>query len=151
MSEMIVQVDTREKENSEILDYFNFVGQKWFSSKVASGDYLNFKKPKVVIDTKKNLLELANNLTKSHNRFLKEVLLAKNALKCDFVVLIREPLKNIEEVKQWSNKHCRLKGETMYKIMKTMSERYNVYWRFCKRENSGAKVLEILKWFDENR
>lgn len=150
MSEMIVQVDTREKENDEIISYFTFVGQPWFSSKVPSGDYINFKAPKVVIDVKKNLEEVANNVTTGHNRFVREILTAKNDMRCQFVVLIREPYNSIEDIKKWKGKHTNLKGETLYKIMCSMKRKYNIYWRFCSREQSGAKVLAILQWFDEN-
>ena len=147
----ILQVDTREKGNSEVIEYFNFVRQPYFVSKVYAGDYINFRNPKVTIDLKKDLLELAQNLGNEHSRFLREVLRAKNEMRCDLVVLVREPLQSLEEVKSWSNPHSQLKGETLYKIMRTMTERYGVLWRFCTREQAGQKILSILEWYDKNR
>ena len=104
-----------------------------------------------MIDLKKDLLEVANNLGKDHARFLREVLRAKNEMRCDLVVLIREPLQSLEEVKEWSNTRSQVKGETLYKIMRTMTERYGVLWRFCDRQNAGQKILSILEWYDKNR
>ena len=72
-------------------------------------------------------------------------------MQCDLVVLIREPYKSLEDVKNWSSKRTQLKGEQLYKIMKTMADKYGILWRFCSRENAGAKIIQILNWYDKNR
>lgn len=146
-----VQIDSRERENSEVIEYFDFIGQPYFVSKVYAGDYINFNHPKVAIDLKKDLCEVAGNLGKDHARFLREVLRVKKEMKCDLVVLIREPLQSLEQVKEWSNPRSQVKGETLYKIMRTMTERYGVLWRFCTRDGAGAKILSILEWYDKNK
>lgn len=151
MCKLIIQSDSREQKNSEVLEYFDLIQQPYFVSKVYAGDYINFSRPKVAIDLKKDLLELANNLGKDHARFFREVLRVKNEMRCDLVVLVREPLQSLEEVKAWSNPRSQVKGETLYKIMRTMTERYGVLWRFCSRENAGQKILSILEWYDKNR
>ena len=151
MGKFIIQSDSREQKNGEVLEYFDLIQQPYFVSKVYAGDYINFSRPKVAIDLKKDLLELANNLGKDHARFLREVLRVKNEMRCDLVVLIREPLQSLEQVKEWSNPRSQVKGETLYKIMRTMTERYGVLWRFCSRENAGQKILSILEWYDKNR
>lgn len=151
MGKVIIQVDSREKENSEVIEYFNKIRQKYFVSKVAGGDYINFKSPKVAIDLKKDLLELTNNLTREHDRFKREILLVRNNMECDFVVLIREPLNSLEDVKSWNNPKTKVKGEQLYKIMKTMQERYGVLWRFCSREKSGEKIMQIINWYNTYR
>ena len=151
MGKFIIQSDSREQKNGEVLEYFDLIQQPYFVSKVYAGDYINFSRPKVAIDLKKDLLELANNLGKDHARFLREVLRVKNEMRCDLVVLVREPLQSLEEVKGWSNPRSQVKGETLYKIMRTMTERYGVLWRFCDRQNAGQKILSILEWYDKNR
>lgn len=151
MGKFIIQSDSREQKNGEVLEYFDLIQQPYFVSKVYAGDYINFSRPKVAIDLKKDLLELANNLGKDHARFLREVLRVKNEMRCDLVVLVREPLQSLEEVKEWSNPRSQVKGETLYKVMRTMTERYGVLWRFCSRENAGQKILSILEWYDKNR
>lgn len=151
MGKIICQVDSREQQNKEVIDHFDFIGKPYFVSKLYAGDYTNFLRPKCVVDLKKDLLEVANNLGKDHARFLREVLRAKNEMRCDLVVLVREPLQSLEEVKAWSNPRSQVKGETLYKIMRTMTERYGVLWRFCTRETAGTKILSILEWYEENR
>lgn len=151
MCKFIIQSDSREQKNSEVLEYFDLIQQPYFVSKVYAGDYINFSRPKVAIDLKKDLLEVAQNLGKDHARFLREVLRVKNEMRCDFVVLVREPLQSLEKVNEWSNPYSKVNGETLYKIMRTMTERYGVLWRFCSRETAGQKILSILEWYDKNR
>lgn len=151
MGKFVIQSDSREQKNSEVLEYFDLIQQPYFVSKVYAGDYINFSRPKVAIDLKASLLETAQNLGKDHDRFLREVLRVKNEMRCDLVVLVREPLQSLEEVKDWSNPRSQVKGETLYKIMRTMTERYGVLWRFCSRETAGQKILSILEWYDKNR
>ena len=143
---MIIQVDSREKQNKEVIEYFDRVGQKYFVSKLAGADYIDFKNPSVAIDLKANLLELANNLTRKHAQFKNELVRVQEDMECEFVVLIREDIQ-FEDVKNWKNKNTQLSGEQLYKIMKTMEERYNIHWIFCNRQNAGEKILKILKIF----
>lgn len=141
---MIVQVDSREKKNNEVIEYFDKIGQKYFVSKVVAGDYIDIQNPKIVIDLKAGLLELANNLTRKHEQFREEIRKAHEYLECEFAVLIREDI-SFEDVKNWKNRNTKMKGEQLYKIMKTMEDRYNVHWFFCNRANAGEKIIEILK------
>ena len=151
MNNLIIQVDSREQKNDEVIEYFDRVGQRYFVSKVPAGDYINFRTPKVTIDLKASLVELANNLTRKHEQFRNEIILARRDMECDLVVLIREPLESFEAVKQWQSNRTKLKGEQLYKIMKTISEKYGVIWRFCTRENAGEKIIQIIEWYDKNK
>ena len=148
----VIQIDTREKENGEVINYFDKIYQKYFVSKLYSGDYLDINSGNVVIDLKADLVELANNLTKQHDRFKREIKRAKSEMDCRFVVLIREDLKSLEDVKEWQSPKrkngkplTQVKGETLYAIMKTMQIRYGVEWHFCNRDDAGKKILEILQ------
>lgn len=142
---MIIQVDTREKQNKEVIRAFNNLRIKWFASKLYAGDYYDFQEPRFVIDLKKDLLEVANNLTSDHIRFKNEIDRALNEMGCPMVVLIREPLDSIEQVKGWSNDKTKVTGETLYKIMMTMSKRYGIKWLFCDREIAGYVIISLLK------
>ena len=75
---------------------------------------------KNTIDLKASLVELANNLTRKHQQFRNEIDLAQKEMGCDFVVLVREPLANLEAVRRWSSNRTKVTGEQLYKIMKTM-------------------------------
>lgn len=145
---MIIQIDSREKKNNEVIEYFDKIGQKYFVSKIAGADYIDFKNPQVAIDLKANLLELANNLTRKHAQFKNEIKMVQESMECEFCVLIREPIE-FEDIKNWSNKNTQLKGEQLYKIMKTMEERYKIHWFFCSRYNAGEKIIKILKKFSK--
>lgn len=149
--DIIIQCDSREQKNEEVIEYFDKVGQKYFISKVPGGDYINFTSPKVTIDLKGSFVELSNNLTREHERFKREIKLVREDMKCDFVVLIREPIKSMEEVKSWSSKRTQLTGDKLYKIMKTMEQRYGVLWRFCSREDAGKKIIDIIEWYDKHK
>ena len=148
---MIIQVDTREKKNDEVIKYFEEVGQPYFVSKIYAGDYIDIKNCSVVIDLKADLVELANNLTHEHERFKAEIMRAQKEMKCKFVVLIRENLKDLEDVKFWKSPKrkngralTKIKGCVLYAIMKTMSAKYGVIWKFCERKTAGRELIKIL-------
>ena len=49
MQEIII-VDTREKGNKKILEYFDSVNQNYIISKLDAGDYMLFKNYNTIID-----------------------------------------------------------------------------------------------------
>lgn len=90
ISSMVVLVDSREKVNNHILDYFDKKDIKYKSKALEYGDY-SFMIPaneklsiprdmyfnnKIVIERKASLEEISNNLTKERDRFEKELTLA---------------------------------------------------------------------------
>lgn len=143
----IIIVDTREKGHKKILEYFDEVGQDYIISKLDAGDYMYFKEPKVIIDRKDNLLELVNNLCNhsEHERVRREILLAKE-MGCEmFIFLIAESnIKTAEDIKKWSSPHSMVSGETIYKIMNTMSQKYGVKFVFVPRKEMGSKIIKYL-------
>ena len=32
----------------------------------------------------------------------------------------------------------------LQETMETMAEKYNIIWKFCKKEEAGAKIIELL-------
>ena len=146
MNNLII-VDTREKGNKKILEYFDKVGQDYIISKLDSGDYMLFKDYTTIIDKKDGLLELSHNLCNSleHARIKREIERAKN-LGCEnFIFLIQDSkIKTTEDIKNWSSPHTRVKGETLLKIMCTMRERYGVRFIIVPRAKMGEKIIEIL-------
>ena len=54
----LIIVDTREKGNKKILEYFDKIGQDYIISKLDSGDYIKYKDYSTIIDKKDGLLEL---------------------------------------------------------------------------------------------
>ena len=143
----LIVVDTREKGHKKILEYFEKVKQDYIISKLDAGDYMLFKDFKTIIDKKDGLLELSHNLCNSleHVRIKREIERAKN-LGCEnFIFLIQDDkIKNVEDIKNWSSPHTRVKGSTLLKIMCTMRERYGVRFIICSKKDMGKKILELL-------
>lgn len=48
----VVQIDTREKANQHITDWFASRGIKFITSKLYAGDYMNWDNPRLVIERK---------------------------------------------------------------------------------------------------
>ena len=146
MNNLII-VDTREKGHKSILNYFEQHNIDYITSKLDYGDYMLYKNNSVVIDRKNNLLELAGNLchTTSHQRILREIQRAKDDNVGEFIFLISEnKIKTIEDIKNWSSPHTKVKGETLLKIMATMSKKYGVKFIIVPKKEMGAKIIEIL-------
>lgn len=148
----MIVVDTREHPQAirKILTYFESHGVTVIRSKLYVGDYQRIDHGLLVVDRKQNLTEIASNLTQGHKRFRDELERAKQA-KIELVVLCEHggQIKTLEDVAEWKNPRLRespnaITGERMYKVMKTMSERYGVQWRFCDKRQTGKVIMEIL-------
>lgn len=87
---VVILIDTREKINSHLTEYFDKQNIKYKTKALDYGDYsfmipkddalsilrdLYFDK-KIVVERKANLEEISNNLTKERDRFEKELTLA---------------------------------------------------------------------------
>lgn len=146
---LIIQVDSREQKYDHVTNHFDEVGVKWVKSKCVVGDYVNLENPMVVIDRKKDLQEVAGNLTQQHERFKWELELAKE-LGYKLIILVEEPgMKTLTDVCKWYNWRRKrnpkaITGKTLYKIMLTVSEKYGVTWEFCTKETCGKRILELL-------
>ncbi len=146
MNNLII-VDTREKGHKAILKHFEKVGQDYIVSKLDYGDYMYYKNNNVVIDRKDSLLELAGNLchTSEHERVKREIQRSKEDGCKEFIFLISESkIKTVEDIKNWSSPHTKVKGSTLLKIMVTMSKKYGVKFIICKRKDMGKKIIELL-------
>lgn len=144
----LIIVDTREKGNKKILEYFDKVGQDYIISKLDAGDYMIHKDYSTIIDKKDGLLELAGNLcnTPEHERIKREIARAKE-LGCEnFIFLIQDnKIKTVEDIKNWHSKYMpRVKGETLLKIMITMKNKYGVRFMVCEKKKMGEKIIELL-------
>lgn len=146
MNDLIV-IDTREKKNKKILQYFDKNSINYIISKLDYGDYMIYKDNTVVIDRKNNLLELAHNLcnTSEHQRINREIERAKQDGCKKFIFLISESkIKSIEDILSWSSPHTKVRGETLLKIMATMKKKYDVNFIICSRKNIAQKIVELL-------
>ncbi len=165
---MIIQCDTREhaKEWERIRGQFDRLGIDYIRSKLWVGDYMNIDNPRLVIDRKKDLQELVGNVTSQHERFTKELKRAMD--KGIKIVILCEhgaDIQSLTDVYFWDNprlhimdwsvkdgKPCKVpkypkatKGESLYKSLKTIDEKYNVTFRFCEKHETGYNIMKILE------
>jgi uncharacterized FlaG/YvyC family protein len=153
VANMVIQIDTREKERAikkivKTFDDFLENGIKYFSFALPFGDYANFHNKKVIIDRKQNLGELAGNICgPDHARFSKELSEAKEYGVHMIILIEDDRIDTFEDVKKWKSPHTKVKGETLYKAMKTMEseiDKYDVEFRFCKKCETGEQIIKIL-------
>lgn len=166
---MQVQVDTREhrKEWERIQKQFDEIEDvQYFRSKLYVGDYQSLDNPRLVIDRKKDLMELCGNVTQQHERFKAELIRAMQAgIRVVILVEHGAGINCLEDVYFWENprKHRviwraingqRVKtvisegavdGKQLYKSLCTIRDRYNVRFEFCSKQETGREIIRILR------
>lgn len=155
MNDILILADTRQQKDAHITNYFDKNNIQWIRTGLPSADYMAvrynngfIKDYSVLIDTKKNVEEIAGNLcrTTDHERVKREIERARELGCKQFIFLICDnKIKSIDDLKNWSSKRTRVSGITLLKIMRTMSERYNVRFIFTSKQNAGAKILSLLQ------
>ena len=160
---MIIQIDSREKAKAiqKIIEEFDRQGIKHPVSKLMVGDYMNYDNPRVIVDRKQNLTEVCSNVCQDHDRFRRELVLAKeNGIQLIILCEHGKDIKSLEDVIFWKNPRSEkrkkidgkwqtvntnaMKGDVLYKILTTLEEKYGVRFEFCEKEETGKKIVEIL-------
>ena len=139
---MIIHIDTREKPSAigKILKQFDDAGVKYSRTKLYVGDYVSLENNFYVIDRKHQ-----------HQRFKAELLRAKDeGIKVCVLVEHGGNITCLEDVKNWVNPRLKTspkatKGETLYKILNTLTWTCDVDFEFCKKGETGNKIIELLK------
>lgn len=150
---MIIQIDSREKERAikSIVAEFDRRGIMHPISKLIVGDYMNYDNPRVIVDRKQNLNEIAQNVCQDHDRFRRELLKAKE-MGIHLIVLIEhgDGIECLEDVIFWQNPRKKvspkaISGEHLYNILTTLSSKYGVEFQFCTKAQTGKKIIELLE------
>lgn len=148
----MIIIDSRERQFSHITDYFDVHGIPHKIEKLDTGDYCNTDNPSVLVDRKADLEEVNNNLSKGkskHSRFVRE---CKRAFdnKQRLVVLIEGTnYKSVEEIKTWTSKYSVHTGRWLANEMFKLTMAFGVEWRFCRKNETPKKILEITQWEKE--
>lgn len=161
MAAVSIIEDTRQQagKHSRKHDDFGRMGIQLVRSKLPWGDYA--PAPKVSVDTKKDLYELAADVTQQHARFRAECEGARDG-GCRLVILVenthgiqtlqdlaawREPDRHLQmRVRRSGNRYSRrIEGERIAKACATMECRYGVRFEFCHPNESAGKIMEILE------
>lgn len=148
---MTIQIDTREHkwERARVERQLAKEGVKTITSKLYVGDYQSLDRPRLVIDRKKSLLELCSNVTQGHERFRRELLRAEDA-GIKLVILCEEDgIESLEDVYFWDNPRLvesprATTGAQLYRSLCTIRDRYGVQVEFCRKSETGKKIVEIL-------
>ena len=160
---MIIQIDSREKAKAiqKIIAEFDRQGIKHPVSKLMVGDYMNYDNPRVIVDKKQNLTEVCSNVCQDHDRFRRELVLAKeNGIHLIILCEHGKDIKSLEDVIFWKNPRSEkrkkidgkwqtvqtnaMKGDVLYKILTTLKDKYGVQFEFCDKDETGQKIVEIL-------
>lgn len=154
MSDFIVLADTRQQKDSYITNYFDENNIQWIRTTLPSADYMALrynnsfiKDYSILIDTKKDIEEIVGNLcrTTEHERIKREIEKARKLGCKQFIFLICDnKIKTIDDLKKWSSKRTKVTGLTLLKIMKTMSERYEVRFIFTSKQKAGEMIIKLL-------
>ncbi len=123
---------------------------------------MNYDNPRVIVDRKQDLGELCGNVCQQHERFREELIRAQEAeikliilcehskdMQClEDVIWWKNPrrYKKVKEDGKWLTKETKaLTGEKLYKILRTMEEKYGCEFLFCEKRETGTRIIEILK------
>lgn len=115
----------------------------------------------MIVDRKQNLSELCSNVCQDHERFRNEIIRANdNGIKLVFLIEHGKGIECLEDVIFWKNprRHKRklisgkwqtietkaTTGETLYNILSTIQRKYGVEFLFCRKEDTGKRIVEIL-------
>ena len=154
---MIIITDTREKKNDWLLADFQRMKVDIIKTKLDTGDYanadhLNSSDPKIIVDRKSSLTEMATDLGQQFERFKKEWLRARENNILLVVLIEHEEYECLEDILDWENPILALhpnamKGSTLYKKMRTISDYYGdcIRFEFCKRKDFAKRIVELLE------
>jgi ERCC4-type nuclease len=149
---MTIQVDSREHAHAitKILATFDKRGVQHFVSKLTVGDYSSLDKARFAIDRKQSLNELAKNVQQEHDRFIAEITRANNyGIRLVFLCEHGKGIKTLNDVLDWENPRIKVSplavtGVRLFKILSTISVKYNTEFLFCDKRHTGDRIIELL-------
>lgn len=143
----MILIDTREKRIEHIERYFSQHGIEYRLQKLDTGDYMNTDNPDVIIDRKRNLDECAHNLNSADSsRFWRELRRAHDQqIKLIFLVEHGPQVKCFDDVSKWSSRYSiRITGRIVANEMFKTHVAYGVDWKFCRKQDTAKRILELL-------
>ena len=145
--------DTREKKNQHVLNYFDQHCVEYVIQKLDYGDYQDEEQTGICIDRKQNIAELAKNCTADHERFRRELERAQKA-NTTLVVLVEQNrykdrdkwihVESIEDLMLWESPHTTIRGEKVYRVLRSWMAKYPLRVEFCDKRSTGRRIYEII-------
>lgn len=151
---MIIVEDTRQQAGQHEIKHaaWQAHGDDIVRCALPAGDYA--LPPKVAIDTKANMAEIAENIggaKREHERFRRELIRAKDMGTHLYILIENEDgIRTIEDVRSWRNPRLdysdrAITGERLARAMRTMQERYGCTFLFCEPQRAAAYIFKILE------
>lgn len=141
----MIIVDSREKKNEHIINYFDRHHIEYTVRKLDVGDYMDDANPEQAVERKASLAELAHNmLTGDRKRFYNEIRRARSdGIK--LIILCEEAsVKAFADVRKWVPKYGKATGKALSDAIFRLEVGYGVPTFFCGKRSSGKRILEIL-------
>ena len=152
--------------------------RKWFEAHgvsierraLATGDYERADGlSNVLVDTKRSIDEVAQDVGRDHARFVRELDRARDA-GCRLVILIETstPYRTVDDVAKWYPQPCRrcqfrghwceprssgrcgrykrkpMQGPTLLSIMRSLEEVHGCRFELCHPAHAAARICELL-------
>ena len=143
----MIIIDSREKKIEHIERYFDAHDVEYRIEKLDTGDYMDEDHPEIIIDRKRNLDEVANNLMSADSsRFWRELRRSHDEhIKLIFLVEHGGRINSFEDVLTWNSKYSlKITGRRVANEMFKAHVAYGVDWMFCQKKSTGKRILEIL-------
>ena len=153
---MAIIEDVNNKKGQHVVknEYWAGSGTKVVRCHLPFGDYCIV--PPVIVDTKRNIDELAQNIGSDHVRFKNACILARDC-GSRLVILTENDLgiRTLGDLESWANPRAwenrkkglrePIDGKRLAAACRTMNERYGVEFAFCAPDEAGREVLDILE------
>ena len=167
-----IQIDTRQQANKHVHvdSWFDAHGVEYFYKKLDFGDYAAIGNgSNIVCDTKKDVQELAGNVGRDHDRFVRELDRARDA-GCRLFILVEEheAYNDRERLHRWVCRTCRMcaefrakrcdpnadacrvrrfkpmNGAKLAKIVATLERDHGALFLFTRRGDSARTICDLL-------
>lgn len=153
-------IDTRERASmvKPIMDYFDSKGVEYERCKLYFGDFMIYENPHLVIDRKRTIQELADNVTTDSDRFKRELERVK-ATNSRMIILVEQAaytvtgsatntrkiqIKSLDDLYLWKHPKALIYGDYVARILYSFMKRYPIEVRFCTKNKTGETILQIL-------
>ena len=151
---MVIVEDSKQKIGHHELKHaaWEAHGDTLVRCALSCGDYA--LPPKVAIDTKADMAEIAQNIggsSREHERFRNELIRARDQGTHLYILVENdEGIRSLEDVVSWVNPRLidssrAITGERLARAMRTMQERYGCTFMFCEPREAAAYIYKLLE------
>lgn len=148
---MVIIEDSRNRRGKHEKKRMYFEDQGVIVKRAALpwGDYIIM--PSIVVDTKQDIIEVAQNLCgniSERNRFAEEMKGAKLAgIKLVFLIEDKrfDEISDLYETKMKLHSGKVIRGEQLATAMSICEARYGCEFQFCSPDEAGYRIIEILE------